>query len=117
MPTYTVESLKNTHGFPKDQLKEFKTQFDAFDEDGGGSIETSELKNVLEKCGMTVTDDQVNDMIKEFDEDNSGSLDFQEFVAMMFKLSSGPSEKEVRKVMFEVRVWGGALAGGGGGVE
>jgi Ca2+-binding EF-hand superfamily protein len=101
MAPITVENLKNRHGFTIDQLREYKAQFDAFDEDGGGSIETAELKNVLEKCGMVVTDEQVADMIKEFDEDGSGSLDFQEFVAMMFRLTSGPSEKEIRKTMFE----------------
>ncbi len=102
MPAYTVSSLKNAHSFTKEQLTDFKTQFDAFDEDGGGSIETNELKNVLEKCGMVVSDEQVQDMIKEFDEDGSGSLDFQEFITMMHRLTSGPSEKDVRKTMFEV---------------
>jgi calmodulin len=104
MPAITVDSLKNAHGFTKDQLKEYKTQFDAFDEDGGGSIETNELKNVLERCGLVVTDEQVADMIKEFDEDNSGSLDFQEFITMMHRLTSGPTEKEIRKTMFEVSI-------------
>jgi Ca2+-binding EF-hand superfamily protein len=99
---YTVDNLKSTHKFTKEQILEFKAQFDAFDEDQGGSIETSELKNVLEKCGMAVTDQQVDELIKEFDEDGSGSLDFQEFITMMHKMQSGPSEKEVRKVMFEV---------------
>jgi calmodulin len=97
-----MATIKNAHGFTPEQVAEFKAQFDAFDEDGGGSIATSELKNVLEKCGMPVTDAQVKDMVAEFDTDGSGDLDFEEFVTMMHRLSSGPSEKDIRKVMFEV---------------
>ena len=41
-------------------------------------------------------------MIKEFDTDGNGQLDFQEFLTMMHRLISGPSEKEIVKGMFEV---------------
>lgn len=95
-------SVKNTHGFTKDQIADFKTQFDSFDEDGGGSISTGELKNVLEKCGVQVSDSQVKDMVTEFDADGDGELDFQEFITMMHRLTSGPTEKDIRKVIFEV---------------
>lgn len=103
MSKITVANLKEKYGFNTSQLTEFKVQFDAFDEDGGGSIESKELKNVLEKCGMVVTDAQVAEMITEFDTDGSGALDFQEFITMMHRLTSGPTEKEIRKTMFEVR--------------
>lgn len=41
-------------------------------------------------------------MIKEFDTDGNGQLDFQEFLTMMHRLQSGPTESEIRKGMFEV---------------
>lgn len=90
------------HSFTKEQVAEFKAQFDAFDEDGGGTIENAELKAVLQKCGMAVSDAQVNEMIKEFDTDGDGVLDFGEFLMMMHRFNSGPSERELRKAMFEV---------------
>jgi len=89
--------------FSDEDLAGYRAQFDAFDEDGGGTIENHELKGVLRGCGMSVTDKQVDDMIKEFDTDGNGVLDFDEFLAMMYKLQSEPSEVEMRKAVFEVR--------------
>jgi hypothetical protein len=98
-----MAALKNTHGFTKEQIADFKVQFDSFDEDAGGTISTGELKNVLEKCGVQISPVQVKEMISEFDTDGDGELSFQEFITMMFRLTSGPTEKDIRKVMFEVR--------------
>ena len=80
---FTAGNLKNVYSFSKEQIADFKMQFDAYDEDKSGTVEKHELKSVLEKCGMPTTDQQVEEMVKEFDEDNSGNLDFQEFVSMM----------------------------------
>ena len=99
----TIPSASNKWLYSDEDLAGYKAQFDAFDEDGGGSIENHELKAVLRGCGMSVTDKQVDDMIKEFDTDGNGSLDFQEFLAMMYKLQSEPSDAEMKKAIFEVR--------------
>ena len=56
----------------------------------------------MEKCGVPMTADAVSEVIKEFDADQDGSLNFQEFVSMMNKMMSGPTEKDIRKSMFEV---------------
>ena len=72
-------------------------------QDGSGSIETAELKKVIEKCGIEVSVAQVTEMIKEADEDQSGTLEFDEFLNLMWKLQSGPSERELRNEMFTVR--------------
>ncbi len=98
-----VPSAENKWLFSDEDLLGYRAQFDAFDEDGGGTIENDELKGVLRGCGMSVTDKQVDDMIKEFDSDGNGVLDFDEFLAMMFRLQSEPSETEMKKAIFEVR--------------
>ena len=56
----------------------------------------------MEKCGVPMTAEAVSEVIKEFDADHDGSLNFQEFISMMNKMTSGPSEKDIRKSMFEV---------------
>lgn len=71
-------------------------------QDGSGSIETAELKHVIEKCGIEVTEAQVAEMIKEADSDGSGTLEFNEFLDLMWKLQQGPSERELRNEMFSV---------------
>jgi hypothetical protein len=72
-------------------------------QDHSGSIETAELKKVIEKCGLEVSDAQVREMIKEADTDGSGTLEFDEFLGLMWRLQSGPSERELRNEMFTVR--------------
>lgn len=88
------------HSFTKEQVAEYLEHFNEFDEDGSGSIEAAELKSVLDKCGVETTDTQVQEMIKEADRDGSGSLEFEEFLLLMWRLQSGPSEKEVRNEAF-----------------
>ena len=137
--------MQNVFSFSKEQISEYKAQFDAYDEDKSGTVEKHELQSVLAKCGVAMSDQQVADMVKgastahsrppaplhpfltacpplpalplplplppplpsprppsEFDEDNSGNLDFQEFINLMHKMNSGPTEKDIRKTMFEL---------------
>ena len=89
----------------------YKSQFDACDEDGGGSISSTELKSVFRACGMVMTDVEVERLVKEFDTDGTGDLDFGEFLHMMHKFQGTPSENEVRKAMFEVRAQSKAQRG------
>ena len=84
-------------------MESYKTQFDACDEDGGGTISNDELKTVLRKCGVQVSNVEVERYIKEFDTDGDGVLDFGEFLGMMYKFNQGPSERDTRKAMYEVR--------------
>ena len=90
-------------GMSDTDIEGYKAQFDATDEDGGGTISNDELKTVLRKCGVSVTAKEVDRYIKEFDTDGDGVLDFGEFLTMMNKFNQGPSERDSRKAMFEVR--------------
>lgn len=96
-------SAENSWLFSDEELRGYRAQFDACDEDGGGTIQNDELKSVLRACGMSVTDKQVGEMITEFDSDGNGELDFDEFLAMMFKIQSEPNDAEMKKAIFEVR--------------
>lgn len=91
-----------THKFNAEQTADFRTVFDEADEDKSGSIETAELKKVIEKCGIEVSDTQVKEMIKDADTDKSGTLEFDEFLNLMWRLQSGPSERELRNELFSV---------------
>lgn len=59
--------------------EELRQAFDAFDTDKSGQISTSELKSVLDQCGVDVTADQCAQLIKMFDANNSGKMEFDEF--------------------------------------
>jgi len=65
------------------QLDEFRDAFRQFDSDGGGSIDASELKELMISVGQSPSDEEVLEMVRIADADGSGSVDFNEFVTLM----------------------------------
>src|SRR3990167_3637601 len=61
----------------------YDTIFKMIDDDGGGSLEESELKGALEKLGEPLTDEEIKDMIKEIDLDGDGAVNPEEFYLMI----------------------------------
>jgi len=51
-----------SHGFTKEQIAEYRDHFNEYDEDRSGTIEAGELKSVLSKCGVEMSDAQVRDL-------------------------------------------------------
>ncbi|WP_088240095.1 EF-hand domain-containing protein [Calothrix rhizosoleniae] len=70
-----------------DRQSRLKLAFSVFDEDGSGQITTSELHNVMSQFGLT--DEELDQMIKEVDHDGDASIDFQEFMKLV------PEESEI----------------------
>lgn len=62
------------------QIEELQIAFRAYDTNGGGSIDASELKDLLHSVGNMATDDEVEEMIRIADADGSGEIDFYECV-------------------------------------
>jgi len=56
--------------------------FKLFDTDGSGTISPAELKEVLTSSGQ-ITDDTIDEILKQVDEDNSGEIEFNEFCNLM----------------------------------
>ena len=88
------------------QKSEFKKAFSKFDKNGDGHISSSELTEVMKGLSVSMTDQQVQDMLKEVDSDNSGSIEFDEFCSYMVKklnkAKQPPNPEEIRKRAFAV---------------
>uniref|UniRef100_A0A8D2JFL3 EF-hand domain-containing protein n=1 Tax=Sciurus vulgaris TaxID=55149 RepID=A0A8D2JFL3_SCIVU len=56
---------------------------DIFDEDGNGYISAAELRHVMTNLGEKLTDEEVDEMIREADIDGEGQVNYEEFVQMM----------------------------------
>jgi len=81
------------------QVKEFKDAFAIFDKDGGGSITTQELGDVMKSLGQKPTNAELDTMVREIDADGNGEIDFPEFLTMMLrKMNEGNPEKELMDV-------------------
>jgi len=84
------------------QLDEFREAFAAFDNDGGGSIDATELKALMASVGQIPTDDELSEMIRIADADGSGSVDFYEFVTLMAHKMADTKDQSSLKASFSL---------------
>jgi len=91
-----LRKLARKLGLSASEIDMYKRRFDTFDEDGSGSIDAEEFKEVLYKCGnvprhIGLPATRINQLWAAADIDGSGELDFEEFVVFCrkyFKASS-----------------------------
>ncbi|NXP20706.1 CALMS protein, partial [Scytalopus superciliaris] len=66
-----------------DGEEEIREAFRVFDKDGNGYISAAELRHVMTNLGEKLTDEEVDEMIREADCNNDGQVNYEEFVRMM----------------------------------
>ncbi|KAK1302661.1 hypothetical protein QJS10_CPB12g01608 [Acorus calamus] len=66
-----------------DSEEELKEAFKVFDKDQNGFISAAELRHVMTNLGEKLTDEEVDEMIREADVDGDGQVNYEEFVRMM----------------------------------
>jgi len=67
----------------QDFAHETRAAFDVFDKDGSGTISADELRQVMKSLGENLTDDEIDEMIREADKDRNGTIDYEEFVQLL----------------------------------
>jgi calmodulin len=70
-------------GLPDAILSEYKEVFSMFDVDGDGTIDSSELENVLKDLGTPACGSELQELMSAVDVDGNGVIDFEEFCVMM----------------------------------
>lgn len=68
-----------------DTEEELREAFKIFDKNEDGFISPSELRLVMTNLGEKLTDEEIDDMIREADFDNDGVINYEEFVYMITK--------------------------------
>lgn len=68
--TMMARKMKDT-----DSEEEIREAFKVFDRDNNGFISAAELRHVVTSIGEKLTDDEVDEMIREADQDGDGRID------------------------------------------
>ncbi|VVB03823.1 unnamed protein product [Arabis nemorensis] len=66
-----------------DSKEELKEAFRVFDKDQNGFISAAELRHVMTNLGEKLTDEEVEEMIREADVDGDGQINYEQFVKIM----------------------------------
>jgi len=67
-------------------LQDATKLFTEYDEDGGGTLDHTEVKNLLADAGFQVDEGYINGLLDAFDLDGSGDIDQTEFEALFTAL-------------------------------
>ncbi len=57
--------------------------FKVFDRDGNDLVSAAELRTLMTNLGGKLTDEEVDEMIRDADVDGDGHINYDEFVRMM----------------------------------
>ena len=76
-------SIMDKRNREKDSDEDLLTIFQIIDKDENDLIGPTELLNFMDALGHKVSQEETEEMIKEFDEDGDGYCTFKEFVKMM----------------------------------
>ena len=63
--------------------QEILEAFRIFDGDGSGSISAEELKHIMTTLGERMTEDEINELLKEADTNGDGVIDYKEFTNVL----------------------------------
>jgi len=70
------------------RVEDVKAAFFRFDKDNDGSIDRNELRSMLAATGKSPTDNEIDTLFRKGDLDGDGKIDLQEFIKLMFPLST-----------------------------
>ena len=81
------------------QLDIYRRVFSMLDLDGGGTIESEELRSGLQAVNIECNDEQLDVWVKEVDENSDGVIDLIEFIIFMTNMKSKALKEQEEKLM------------------
>jgi len=62
---------------PTDDAEQLRQAFAMMDKDGSGKVSAAELKQVMRSIGEKLSDDDIDEIIREIDLDGDGEVDLE----------------------------------------
>ncbi|CAE7842887.1 CMD1 [Symbiodinium sp. KB8] len=78
-----MELFRNSNGFMRHEVREFKQSFDMFDTEKVGEVDVIQVGGILRSLGFVTELAEVQVLLKTVDWNGSNSLDFSEFLRLM----------------------------------
>jgi calmodulin len=79
-----------------DSEEEIREAFRVFDKDGNGFISAAELRHVMTNLGEKLTDEEVDEMIREADIDGDGQVNYEG--RAMWQPQACPTNSQSRRI-------------------
>uniref|UniRef100_A0A8C2CF85 EF-hand domain-containing protein n=1 Tax=Cyprinus carpio TaxID=7962 RepID=A0A8C2CF85_CYPCA len=95
--TMMARKMKDT-----DSEEEIREAFRVFDKDGNGYISAAELRHVMTNLGEKLTDEEVDEMIREADIDGDGQVNYE---GELLKPCCATLEKRKRKLEVHGKIY------------
>jgi len=70
-------------GESRNKREEIRESFSVFDRDGTGMISAAELRHVMTNIGEKLSDQEVDEMIREIEVDRDGQINYEDMVRLM----------------------------------
>ena len=88
---------------PRNRLLEYRRVFYELDKDNSGAIDGNEMFSAMQKLGVSMSREQVADVIKAFDTDKNGTIDEEEYIKYMMAEHKFPKKDFMSVIMSMLR--------------
>eukprot|EP01035_Chromulina_nebulosa_P023155 gene23155-30006_t len=119
---FDILDSRSKYSLPQWLKEEFKLpeillyehHFSMIDLDGGGTVDASELQQLLSSFGTAFSLQEAQNMLDEFDIDGNGTMDFIEFMILIYRIQRNAvnlESNELALAMSEAKIvnFGGAV--------
>jgi Ca2+-binding EF-hand superfamily protein len=76
-------TIMNKRGKEGDMVEEYTEAFRVFDRDGNGTINRDEMRQILITLGDHVTQEEIENMLRDADINEDGQIEYKKFVRLM----------------------------------
>jgi calmodulin len=83
----------------EERINEMKEIFSMVDDDGDGSITRTELGMCLRCMQYSISNGEINDLMKKFDSDKSGKINFPQLLQIIGATEQPNSTKQTQTIL------------------